>query len=152
MGESFNAEARRRGERNDMGEQPSCYTHAQPRAKKEHKCCECHGMIPPGETYHRISGVWDGTAETFKRCSVCHEIAEEIDKRIEREYGRSALIEDGVSLGNLVDFVTAKETDLELLRRYVNNAFSRGAVPRGWVIEKAKLETANNLLTDGQSG
>lgn len=127
-----------------MGEQPSCYTHAKPRAKKEHKCCECHGMIAPGETYHRISGVWDGSASTFKRCQVCQEIAEAIDARIELEYGRSALEDDGVELGNLIEFVAAKESGLELLRRYVTNAISRGAVPRGWVIEKAKLETANN--------
>lgn len=42
-------------------------------AKKEHRCCECRGIIAPQDVYERTFGVWDGTAETFKTCSHCEE-------------------------------------------------------------------------------
>ena len=116
-----------------MSEQPECWLHVQPTARKDHKCSECFGVIRKGETYHRISGVWEGTPETFKRCRVCHEIIEELD--------RDADIEDGVTMGNLIEFVSESGGRRDLLRRYVGNALARGAKLKQWIIERAKEDT-----------
>ena len=43
-------------------------------ARKEHKCCECRGIIQPMDVYERTTGVWDSTPHTFKVCGPCEEI------------------------------------------------------------------------------
>jgi hypothetical protein len=45
-----------------------------PKARKEHKCCECSRIIGVGEEYQRWAGKWDGTVESFKTCLRCVEI------------------------------------------------------------------------------
>ena len=35
----------------DCGDTPETYRVSRPRAKREHKCCECGGTIRAGETY-----------------------------------------------------------------------------------------------------
>ncbi len=52
-------------------EQPAVYGLEQPRARKPHTCCECRGVIQPGEVYNRHHGIWDGSASTFKICVDC---------------------------------------------------------------------------------
>ena len=61
-----------------MSESPKCYTVTSPKARKEHRCCECFGVIQKGEPYERYSGIWDYAA-TFKTCSDC---ADERDRLI----------------------------------------------------------------------
>ncbi len=58
----------------DMSEIPSCFTQVNRKARKDHKCCECFETIQKGETYSYTSGVWDGTGQSFKQCTNCHEI------------------------------------------------------------------------------
>ena len=41
------------------------------KARKPHKCSECHRVVSIGETYSSIFGKWDGTTETFRWCSHC---------------------------------------------------------------------------------
>jgi len=55
--------------------QPSYMTEAFPKARKQHKCCECGRIIEPGEHYQRISGVWDGRPGRFKTCTECWGVA-----------------------------------------------------------------------------
>jgi hypothetical protein len=43
------------------------------RARKPHKCCECGGMILPGQTYERVFWVFDGTAAHAETCADCRE-------------------------------------------------------------------------------
>lgn len=52
-------------------EMPTIYHHDNPRARKDHRCCECRGTIRAGETYHIITGIWDGRGLTFKTCPEC---------------------------------------------------------------------------------
>ncbi len=59
-----------------MSEMPSCFTQVNRKARKDHKCCECFETIQKGETYSYTSGVWDGTGQSFKQCTNCHEIME----------------------------------------------------------------------------
>jgi hypothetical protein len=41
------------------------------KARKEHKCTECHRVISPGEEYEYTFGVWDGEPGIYKTCSDC---------------------------------------------------------------------------------
>lgn len=58
---------------------PEAYVHARPKARKAHKCCECHGVISKGEIYHRHSGIWDGEPGRWKRCTDCEDLVDLID-------------------------------------------------------------------------
>lgn len=59
----------------DCGDGPTTYRETKPVARREHKCCECRGVINPGEPYHSLWGVWDGDAKTFKTCADCSDFA-----------------------------------------------------------------------------
>jgi len=41
------------------------------KANKEHRCCECGGLIRVGEKHEYASGVWDGDFRAFRTCSSC---------------------------------------------------------------------------------
>ena len=41
------------------------------KARKQHKCHECSGIILPGEQYEYVAGLWDGNFDYFKTCSRC---------------------------------------------------------------------------------
>jgi hypothetical protein len=45
-----------------------------PKARKEHRCCECRRVIGIGEQYQRWAGKWDGTVSSYKTCGYCAEI------------------------------------------------------------------------------
>ena len=44
------------------------------RARKEHRCCECGGIIKRGEVYEYVAGMWERAIDSFKTCLVCVEI------------------------------------------------------------------------------
>lgn len=54
-----------------MCERPDAYVETTRRARKEHRCVECHKTIAPGELYQYVSGVWEGSASSFKTCLTC---------------------------------------------------------------------------------
>lgn len=54
-----------------MTEFASCSTVTHRVARKEHKCCECYGIIEPMDVYEYTSGVWDGRGMSFKVCGHC---------------------------------------------------------------------------------
>jgi hypothetical protein len=47
-----------------------------PKAKKDHRCCECRRVIVKGEEYEKWTGKWDGSLSRYKTCLLCHEIRE----------------------------------------------------------------------------
>lgn len=55
----------------DDSEPPTVYREQQPRARKPHRCAECARTIPPGERYHRITGLWDGRWDQIHQCRHC---------------------------------------------------------------------------------
>ncbi len=57
------------------GDGPSVYSSYDRKARKEHKCSECKGIIKKGEKYHYISGLWNGEWSEFKICIPCNNIA-----------------------------------------------------------------------------
>lgn len=47
-------------------------------ARKAHECDACDLPIRPGDLYYAVSLVWDGTAETVKRCARCQMMHEHL--------------------------------------------------------------------------
>lgn len=47
------------------------YSESEPRARKEHTCCECRGIITPGEHYQLAKGKWDGDWQSYRTCAFC---------------------------------------------------------------------------------
>lgn len=47
------------------------YTHAEPKARKPHRCMMCYRTIDPGETYRRGAGMDGSTAWTWIECAHC---------------------------------------------------------------------------------
>lgn len=50
------------------------YETSYPVARKEHRCEACGHTIYPKEVYAKVRVVYDGTAETIKRCGRCESI------------------------------------------------------------------------------
>ena len=75
------------------GEGPSAFWRSNPKAKKEHKCCECFSLIGIGETYELSKGVWDGKFGSFRTCEICSKVrsAAHADRRYD----------EGISFGCL---------------------------------------------------
>jgi hypothetical protein len=45
-----------------------------PKAKKPHRCDECHGPIFVGEKYRRLAGKWEGEFMVLCECPACSEL------------------------------------------------------------------------------
>ena len=41
------------------------------KAAKQHRCCECHGVINKGEYYWYHTVFYDGTVSNYKICEAC---------------------------------------------------------------------------------
>ena len=61
-----------------MGELSSCYSLKKRKARKQHKCCECKGVIQAGEVYNLHSGIWNCEPASFKVCADCEELRDRI--------------------------------------------------------------------------
>lgn len=53
------------------GEQPKVYSESHPRARIRIRCDECWQWIPPGQTYCKVTGLWDGNWDHFRLCRWC---------------------------------------------------------------------------------
>ena len=52
-----------------------CYSETRVnKARKDHKCADCMGVIKKGDGYVRIGYVFDGSGRTVKRCGDCHAV------------------------------------------------------------------------------
>ena len=47
------------------------------KARKTHKCSECHRVIAINEIYVYVTGVWDGEFSSFKTCVDCASLRNE---------------------------------------------------------------------------
>lgn len=54
------------------------YDETEVRARKAHTCDACADEVPEGDRYMRIRIVFDGSAETVKRCLRCQRIHEHL--------------------------------------------------------------------------
>lgn len=64
------------------------YSERFPKARKQHKCCECKQPIVLGERYRVVFGKWDGEVDTFKTCQRCLDLIDRI-RALERAAGCS---------------------------------------------------------------
>lgn len=62
----------------DLFDGPEVGTKTMRKARKLHKCCECHQEINPGETYEHVTGLWDGAWSSFKTCAICVRIRDDL--------------------------------------------------------------------------
>lgn len=77
-------------------EPPTCWKAFTPTARLRHRCCECKGVIEPGERYHGFSGVWDGEGQSYGTCVDCEKI------RAEEQSGMDG---DCIAFGYLLEHV-----------------------------------------------
>ena len=113
-----------------MNEMPSCYGCDQRKARKAHRCCECHGTIQPGETYHYHHGVWEGVGASYKVCADCEALRAECDS--DAKHG------EGTAFCELFEAVTAmRASDGGPLTRLAAIMRKRVAVVPRWMAERA---------------
>ena len=114
-----------------MCELPTVYSCDRPKARKEHICFECHGIISIGETYHNHHGIWDGEGRTYKVCNDCETLREELTKRYDLDG------EDVIAFGELYEMVfDGNERTVDDLERYLAIKEKRKAETLRWMIEK----------------
>lgn len=53
---------------------PEFHESKRQKARKQHKCCECGGIVVPGEVYDYAVGKWEGDLLTFKTCERCTDL------------------------------------------------------------------------------
>lgn len=102
-----------------IDELPACYGHELRKARKDHKCCECRGVIAKGETYHFHHGVWDGSGASYKVCVDCEGLRIELDRD-------NACWEDTTYFTGLGEAVYDSGDDA-LIERYKNIKLKRNA-------------------------
>jgi len=64
----------------DCDETADIWVEVKRRARKVHRCSECRGEIKKGETYTRISSLYDGRWTTSKQCEDCTVIVCDLGK------------------------------------------------------------------------
>lgn len=107
-----------------------CYVHDMRKARKLHRCCECHGSISPGETYHSHHGIWEGEAYTCKVCPDCETLRSECDRGA--PHGERTPFE---GLHDAVDELWGSSP--ELLVQFVAIKRRRGAAVPMWMAARA---------------
>lgn len=63
------------------GPMPSVFRTKEQKARREYRCLECNTLIPVGQTYVYIFGVWEGYADTFRLCKLCNDLRQRCDLR-----------------------------------------------------------------------
>lgn len=114
-----------------MCERPDVYGRELIRARKAHRCCECHGTIYPRDLYHRHSGLWDGAWATFKVCEDCEQIRTEILGTVD--------LDDGLEFGGLTEIVL-DGCDTNLMRRFIEIMRRREASIPEWILKRERGE------------
>lgn len=122
-----------------MCEMPSVYQCDRPKARKEHKCCECDGAIRVGEHYRKHHGIWNGEPGTYKVCDQCEDLRTLVDAGI-------AHPEDRTAFGELHESVF-ESREREWINAYLSNSRARGAAIPAWM---TKIE-ADLEMTDGET-
>lgn len=110
-------------------EMPEFITVTNPKCRKDHKCCECRGVIKTGEKYWNHSGKWDGEFSVYKRCEDCSALIEKIKKD-----------EDGCACIAYELLYEEIDHSRKWLPEYVEIKRKRGANIPQWMLEGLKNE------------
>jgi hypothetical protein len=129
-----------------MCEMPSCCGHEIRKARKPHKCCECDGVIQPGENYHYHHGVWDGEAADYKVCIDC--------EALRAEYDADSHADECTALAQLSETVEGCGAhEKELFVRFVDIKRKRGAtVPEWMATDAVKYQSRAEAVKEGGKG
>ncbi len=76
------------------------YDESTPTARKPHACAACGETIAAGATYTRVQLVFDGTAETIKRCVRCQRLHEHLR---EKGYGDDLWPDERLACGQIYE-------------------------------------------------
>lgn len=60
---------------------PKLYLEQKRKARKNHTCYECRGLIQKGESYMYYKGLWDGDFCEFKHCLDCSSLIQQAQKK-----------------------------------------------------------------------
>ena len=63
----------------DYDDSPVFFAEVWRRARVSHVCCECRGIINPGEDYQTLSGKWDGGVLSYKTCAACVDLRDSMN-------------------------------------------------------------------------
>jgi len=101
----------------DVEGMPSFYTEKVVKARKMHKCVECHRGIKPGERYESAAGCWDDGFHVMKTCADCLSV-------------RNAMFCSGWMYGEIWNEVRehlyyVDDLDLETTNQLTSNALER---------------------------
>lgn len=100
-------------------EYPTIFEECRPRARKAHRCCECGGQIECGESYSRLSGLWDGRWKAYKTCVDCQELRKKIVDSCDHW-------EDQPALGEMYETVF-EDRDLTWIKSFMETRRRRNA-------------------------
>ena len=114
-----------------MCEMPDCYGCDMRKARKDHKCCECHGTIKRGEKYHYHHGVWCGEAASYKVCTDCEMLRTDCD--------RDARYDERTPFEGLHDSIEGIR-EPELINRFAEIIRRRGATLPLWIEELTQAQ------------
>ena len=90
-----------------MSDVASVYSVSYPKARREHRCCECNRIIKPGEEYQLYKGCWDGKWSDYKTCQEC------ADQRDDYVKDHDLRMDEGVPFGSLGEYLNCD--DLEFI-------------------------------------
>lgn len=119
-----------------MADSPKAYWLGNPRARKEHKCCECRGVIRKGEKYHVIAGLWDEWG-CYKTCSECETLRDLVCASVDHR-------DDCPAFGELYEHVF-ESRDTRWVKIFMDTRRARNAAesPKRWMEELEAELNAN---------
>ncbi len=109
-----------------MSDYPKFYREGIIRSRKEHKCCECNGVILNRQDYHYFVGLWDDF-DTWKTCFHCNELREEINDNLDGE--------DRLCFGELGQHI-CDTSDMDHVERFLDIHLMRGKVVPDWLLKR----------------
>lgn len=90
-----------------------------PKARTQHKCDECRGVIQKGEQYVYGHGIYEGYPYRYKLCAECCSMHQKINRQAKYE-------EDHVNIGEM-ESTLRDMNDATLLAEFLNNKAKRTA-------------------------
>jgi hypothetical protein len=124
---------------------PSVYSCDRRKARKAHKCCECHGAIQPGESYAYHHGIWDGEPGAWKTCQECEALREEINSTVDHP-------DEGVAFEGLCEWIF-ESGEQGWIDRFVANRDRRGVAVPDWMRRRTTTPptpVSGRALTGGE--
>lgn len=113
-----------------LSEMAECYRGEVRKARKEHRCCSCDGMIHPGEAYHHHFGIWSDGPESFNVCQDCEDLRVEVDAEVKDPYEKTAVTELQESVFN--------SGQQEWINKFIAIKRKRGAAVPDWMQNRKK--------------